>query len=219
MITISSVVQRIISEDAIAYEALDRGLLNINAYARNIHAEVEEKCKKEVKVNTIVTALSRLGKSSENRRSMTPTFSMNSLTVKLNLVELALKKGEKSTKVTNWLHNQPRKRDEFFLSIEGDKETDVIFSHSFLEGLKKEVDFTSDLNGEIHDLAAITLSYPSELTHIPNVGYTLMRALALKYINVVEVISSVSEITFLVDIEDVQISLEALKKFLKNPEV
>lgn len=214
MRTITAAVKQIIERDPIAYEALGRGLLNANAYARSIQSEIKAWCFKDVKINTIVTVLVRLAAKIRGMETLSPAFKMEAITVKVGLTETAYSKGMISKSVSRWLQNQKRMVNEFFLTIEGATETSFIFPERLLPVLKKQLRTKQALHGCVTKLAAITLSCSSTLTFVPNVGYTLMRALALRHINVVEVISSYSEVSFLVDEADLQPSLDALKAFL-----
>lgn len=214
MRSITSAVRALIEKDPVAYEALGRGMLNTNAFARFIHRDVETWCKKDVKLNTIVTALLRLRDEIAGTETLVPKFCMGSMTVKIGLVEMSLIKGNISHQVATWLAKQKRDANDFYLMIDGNREADFIFPERIFASLEKKMDLSGSLNGIIKGLAAITLSYSSDLTFVPNVGYALMRSLALKKINVVEVISSYSEVAFLIDTNDVDRAIESLKGFL-----
>ena len=62
MIKVGEKIEEIIKGDHEALFCLSRGILNLSRYARTIHEAVEQKTKKEVKLPTIIMALSRLRK-------------------------------------------------------------------------------------------------------------------------------------------------------------
>lgn len=216
MKTTAAAVREIIQKDPIAYEALGRDMLNTHSYARSIHEQVEEWCMKEVQVNTIVTALRRMQPDTAGLATLVPDFFMEAISVRVGLAELAMVKGEVSHKVGKWLDRQQHRPNEFFLTTRGNQETNFIFPERLLDALKKKHTLNGVLNGIVQGLAVVTLSYPSELTFEPNVGYALMRALALKHINVVEVISTYSEVSFVISKGDVDEALDSLQPFLQQ---
>lgn len=58
--SIHKVVREIFLKDSLAVETFKKGLLNTNAYAKQIQKQVESKLKKKIKVNTITVAINRL---------------------------------------------------------------------------------------------------------------------------------------------------------------
>ncbi len=219
MKTTAESVRRIIEQDPIAYEALGRDLLNAHAYARDIQEQVEEWCLKPVKINTIVTALSRLRaelSETSTHTTLVPEFTMDSVTVKLDVVEMAFQKGATAQSAAMWLKKQSKKLNDFFLTVDGNGESNFIFPQRFLEDIEKHIGQSSAINGCLKDLAVVTLSYTSHLTYEPNIGYALMRALALKHINVVEVVSTFSEVHFVLWSADISDAITAFSPFLKD---
>lgn len=214
MKTTASAVREIIQKDAVAYESLGRRMLNTHAYAREIQHAVEDWCMKEVQLNTIVTALRRMEPTIQGIATLVPDFHMEAISVRLGLAELALVRSDLAKVVGKWLDRQKQKPNEFFLTTRGNQETNFIFPQRLFIELTKKHDVKAVLNGVVKNLGVVTLSYPSELTFEPNIGYSLMRALALKQINVVEVVSTYSEISFLIAEEDVAEALDSLQPFL-----
>ncbi len=58
--SIHSVVKEMFLRDPLAIEALQKGLLNTNAYSKSIRSKIEKKVQKKVKINTITVAINRL---------------------------------------------------------------------------------------------------------------------------------------------------------------
>ena len=58
--SIHKVVRDLFLKDTLAVETFKKGLLNTNAYAKQIQKKVEAKLKKKIKVNTITVAINRL---------------------------------------------------------------------------------------------------------------------------------------------------------------
>jgi len=72
MLKISTTVEKIIASSEEALCALSQGYLNYSAYAKKIKKQVEEECKKPVKLGSIVVALSRLAKNYSGEKGFIP---------------------------------------------------------------------------------------------------------------------------------------------------
>ena len=65
--TVKKAVLDILENDYVAIQSMNRGLMNLSKYARNIQKTVSINTKKEVGVQSIVVALSRLEKETRTQ--------------------------------------------------------------------------------------------------------------------------------------------------------
>jgi hypothetical protein len=63
------------------------------------------------------------------------------------------------------------------------------------------------------DLAGLTIRFPAKYLHVPNTTFALLRPLALNRINLVEVVSTYTELTLIVAERDLERTFVVLNRF------
>lgn len=212
MINISSVIKEIVEEDEAALQMLRAKMLNLSSFARSIHKKVEERSFKKVEVKSLIVALSRLAKqySSEEDKLQ---LKLENLAVHTNLVDLSFEKTKdnlvKAEKLVNLFSNEKT----FFTYIQGITEITVIVDEGSLIKVKEVFKGVTPLS-EITELAGITVKTDIKYTKKPGVFYELVRSLKMKKLNIIEIVSTSGEITFIINNIDIQATVAQLSKFL-----
>ncbi len=217
MISIQSAVEKIIKEDAEAYIALKRGIINFSQYAYDIHGKIEKICKKEVKHGSIVIALTRIESSKKHglMKTYAPIIKIDNITTKLPVVEIVYDKTPKTlAKLSQILDLKETKLDDFFVMTLGTKEITIICSQNIISSVKKVFNEQSKI--EQNNLVAIGLSFSEEYYKLPNITFSLIRELALKEIVIAETVSSYTEVIFICHQKDLNNILES---FTTNPNI
>ncbi|PIW37371.1 MAG: hypothetical protein COW24_00330 [Candidatus Kerfeldbacteria bacterium CG15_BIG_FIL_POST_REV_8_21_14_020_45_12] len=96
MRTVSTIVRDILTKSEVAQLALQEGYLNLSAYAEHIHAEVEERTMKPVRLGTITVALSRLKLEIKITNNPLPRRRLEQLVVQSDMVHLVYDKTPKT---------------------------------------------------------------------------------------------------------------------------
>lgn len=217
MIKISTIVEKILSESEIAYSALESGILNLSAYAQEILPEVEKRTKKEVKTGSIVTALSRLQKSLTKKEPLAPKLSIDDISVKSGIIELAYDKTEENLKNLSKLYQEKNmSNNEFLMITHGLSEIGIICSQK-LENKLRKIFRNQKPKIFIPNLVSLTARFSQDYIITPNITYAFVRKFALKRINISELVSTFTEITFIVHEKDMQQSFDTLNEiFTEN---
>lgn len=212
MITITDIIKSIIVNDEIAYEALRLKLLNCNAYARIIHKSVEDARMEYVQVDTISTILRRLQNDQEFLKAIKPKFKLNNLSIKAPLFEITYDLVNFNYHELNKIVEKINPNDDFITLSRGNKEISVICSekvyHNIIDKIKAKPKIIID------NLGAVSTSFSEEFFHEPNLIYAILGELGIKRIDLIELISTYTEITFIVKNEDISKTLNALNKLL-----
>lgn len=204
MLKIPDAVERILFSSENALSAFFGGYLNYSAYAKFITKEVEGICKKPVTPSTIVVALSRLNKKSADKKinpfRMNPKVALRDIVIRTNVTEITYTKNPSVEK-----HIQKISiRDQYPIVFNGIEEITLI---------TKEKDTSSTLFKSfkpkivIKNLAIITVRFGDEYLEEPNVLFVLFRALALRFVNVIKVMSTYSEVSFVVRQNELQTAI------------
>lgn len=216
---IAEAVRRQILLDPIAYDALLAGFLNCSAYAKQILEPISAWCLKPVKLETIVTILTRLRHTLATKPSLVPDFFISSLTLKTGLTEIAFDLTDDSDRLTHWVEAYSKPKDALVITIRGNHELALIAPVVMVHELQKAFPKQKP-KGIAPGLAAVTVMYPSpEYLFTPGITFALIRQLALHRINMVEKCSTYSEETFFVAEEDAAATFECLKPFLKKQQI
>lgn len=209
---ISVTVAEIINSDQYASEVLHDGLLNLSAYAKKIHKEVEKQCHKEIRLGSIVIALSRLKKNYSSVIPLLPTVNIKNMTIKSPLAEITYDKNQNLINEVTSAEIRTRLSRDYFTLISGITEVSLIGPSTEINQLQKDI--KQSPKALYQDLGAVTVNFSEEeYLETPNMIHVLVSALAVKKINLIEIISTLTEITFVVREAELPATIEAMNRF------
>lgn len=211
MITVPEATEEFIKQSPFLEKALSDGLLNLSALARELKPSLEKRLYKNVSSSSIMMALKRLEEKLKKDKKVPNSFTISDLTVRSNLVELTFTNSptllQKQEKLYELIKDQP---NLFLTFTRGVYET-TIFANSSLEKEIKEVLEGEYLKKEFSSLSSITLILPEESVEVAGVYEQILKILAFQGINVVEVISSFTELTIFLHSGDIDKAFSILK--------
>jgi len=213
MTTISEIVMEIIQGDEIALEALRMDCLNLSAYAIKIMPLVAKKTYRNVGKSAVVTALSRMKNELSKAPPLCPIVKIEDMSIKSPLTEISFEKTAELTQCASKLDSKLVLQSNFYTVTHGVNEITLIFS----ENLEKQIlgYFKAKPKGIYRKLVAITVRFvEQEYIETPNMIYSLVSSMARKRINIMEIVSTFTEISFIVKEKDMDKTIEALKQFL-----
>jgi hypothetical protein len=210
---IATHVREILDESEVALTAMVEGYLNLSAYAKKIQPEVQRRARREVSVGTIVVALSRYEIDARKRSRLTPRVAIESVSTRSALAEVTFLRTPVSRSKLRTLHENARLLEAEVLAVtSGVREISLILPATLIEDALKA------FQGEkptlvVENLASLTLRFSPRYLNIPNTIFALLRPLALNRINIVEVVSTYTEITMIVAQKDLQAAFAIVSKF------
>ncbi len=211
MISIADALNDIIKSYPLIEDGLSRGLINYSAFAREVKPQIEKRLYKDIKEGAIVMALKRISEKLSKNVSQRKSLDLTDLTVRSNLSELTFLNSETLPEKTRKLFNDiSSKRDIVCTLSEGIRETTFIVSSEIEDNLKR-IFKDETLANEIENLSSITIRLPKEVVYIPGVYYQILKMLAWENINVIEVLSTYTELTVIVETKDVDRAFSVLK--------
>ncbi|MDO8610617.1 MAG: hypothetical protein Q7R95_08785 [bacterium] len=213
MITIPEVVEQIISESLFFEEGLSEGIINYSALARKIKPDVEKKLLKDVELGAILMALRRITKKKKPSESFKKMFQAHhDLIVRSNLIEFVLSNTDFSIEMHKDLIKLAEEEEEYFMTItEGVFETTIITSNELREKVLSILSKTK-ITTQLTNLSSITIRLPKENVYIPGLYYYFLKSLAREGINIVEIVSTYTEITIILEDKVVDKAFSILKK-------
>lgn len=206
---IAEIVTEIVVGDEIALEALRSGTLNLSAYAGRVRPTVEQSLYKEVRKGSIVTALSRLTQKVASVPALRVQVHIKDMNIKSPLGEITYERTSQLTTKISRVVSKYAEKGLFTVTL-GVGEVTLILAQEIKSNVMKDIGVKP--NGQYNDLVAITVRFAEEkYIEVPNMIYTLMSTLASKRINLIEIVSTFSEISFIVRHKDMKETIDILK--------
>ncbi|MDE2399993.1 MAG: hypothetical protein KGL67_03230 [Patescibacteria group bacterium] len=201
MIKIQPIVREIVLSEVEACFALTNGYMNMSSYAYQIRPRVEALTKKKVTIASLVVSLSRLRKEFRKERPLVHDVVIKNITTKLPISEIIYENNAKFIKDLESLHRKLElSQDDLFTTTIGMAELDIICSSNIEKKILKH--FRSKPIVVNRKLAAIGVSFGKEVFDTPNVFFSLLSVTARARINLEELISTPTELVFIVAEKD-----------------
>ncbi len=215
MVTVAHLVEKIIAQKPFLQEALSKGIVNNAALAEELLPEIEKELKKRVKFSAVNMAIRRLSEKLSKSFVATTKFDDNTdISIKSDLVEITVYKGDNIQKKIKLAYDLVDFNQGDILMITQGLHEVMIITNQKHE--KKIVKLFPKIKKRIKNLSSLTVNIP--ITAIETVGlfYIVTRALNWENINIIDIVSTLTEMTFMVKEEDTAKSFEILKKLIKN---
>ncbi len=215
MLKVTDIVRDILFSSELELTALSRRILNLSAYAKRIQKEVERRALKPVQVGTIVVALSRISAEVTEEDPLLPKIELEGLAVKSNLAEITFNKSSTNKQRTQKLYIDSQFAQTDFLAITyGAGEISIIAPMTLVKPVLKNFK-PDEPKLLLENLAALTVQFGDHFIDTPNMYFALLRAISVRKLNLVELISTFTELTFLVrqsDLNELFILMNALMR-------
>lgn len=220
MVTVAHLVKDRIHKTPFLEEALGRGVINYAALAEEMKPDMEKALKKEVKTSAIAMALRRQAESmasGELGRAF-PKFFATDITIKSDLFEMTFLKSPRMLDNVRKLYNLVEfSRGEFLTVTQGLYEITVISSKRHKKDIQKTFEAEKVLKTFTH-LSSLTVRIPAEAAESVGFLYLVTKALNWENINIVEIVSTLTELTFILKEDDVARAFAAVKELIEANE-
>ncbi len=214
--SVSSCVKRIVDRSPFIHEMLINGILSFSNYAASIQTEVEKAYGKDVKNSAIVMALRRYGEELKRESAKTSRGNVEyGIVMKTNIFDVNLVKRDSFISKLGVLYDQISTEKGDFLNITlGSHEVSLAVSEKY-RSLVNELTKGEDVLNQMDDLVALSLVFTGDFLQTPGVVYEAVRHLAWEQINVIEIVSTMNELTFVIKREDSMKAFDVLQGFLR----
>ena len=211
VINISKAVEDIFFQDDVAGAAARRGWLNLSSYARHIQTAVQTALLKAVSEGAIVTALSRLAATLPGQSNEQANVIQN-LAVHANLQGVSYERSERVSEQIRHIYHQVQPDNKTFLTVtQGINEITIVAEAAVAQMFRARLENAPRVYLK-EGLVGITAKFAPHHLETPNLIYSLVRRLAYKNVNLVEIVSTATELTFIIDKRDLATALEQLQK-------
>lgn len=213
MRTITDTLRGYVTNDVIVYDALHRGVLNLRAYAREIRPNIEEDRGEKVDLATLAVALSRIEKEIQTETPLMPPIKLRDLTIQTPLCEVTYLKdliiATELEKLSSKLRSDSK---DFVVVTQGFREVTIIAPSRHEDYIRDSIALKPIYTQ--NDLCAVTVHFSEEYLDVPNFIYVVLAQLAVHKVNIIEVVSTATELSLIVDKDDIETVNSDLRKFL-----
>ncbi|MEM3383108.1 MAG: hypothetical protein QXL52_04075 [Nitrososphaerales archaeon] len=212
--SVSKIVNRIIENDVAFQDALRRGYGNFSAIARIIKPKVEGILQRDVKIQSIITAVKRAKKFHDKFfENVKEIIAKSAINVRTDVVKLSIEKTRKSLlTIRNLLAEY---QEEFLQVSESISAITIVFDQKLfheIRSLFKE----EDILEEKTNLAAIIVRSPKEIADTPGCIATFYSQLSRRMINIDDTTSCFTDTIMIVKMEDVGAAFSTLTELISE---
>lgn len=212
---IIDVVTELFRYDDDAKNAIDKGIFSINKYARKITPLVSKILLKPVSTKTVAVSVYRLCTQLTKNRAPTPPIILQSLSLHPRLAEITYERTNEILQALSLISTtMPIIYNGFYTQTSSVSEVTIIVEDSVLPEVMAHMIVSPKF--QLSHLAGITVRFNASYIGEPRLIYELTKRLSMNDINIVEVVSTASELTYIVDRYNAEKAITLLNKFATN---
>jgi hypothetical protein len=210
---ISDLVLEEVRRSAFLEAALADGLINHSALARRLKPRIERRLLRKVSSAAVMMALRRLDLPTSSRAAPVRRHGpvLGEITVRSRLMEYTFHNSSTlRDKQRRLLARLARVPDAFLTYTQGVSEAMLIVSAG-LERVVDEVFAGEHRVATLRGLSALVLRLPGSAIKTPGTYYRILKQLAWEHINVVDIVSTYSELTIVIHDGQVDTAFSAMR--------
>lgn len=213
MISTAQVVDELIKQTPSLETVLTSDIVNYSSLARILKPQVEEKLFKDIKEGAIIMALKRTTKRLKRDlpKNLELSKYLGNITLRSHLVDYTFVNSLTIVSAQNKVLEKYAARKDLFLTVShGVSQVTLVASESCEEDIKeifkKEV-VSTHLNG----LSSLTIGIQPEATKMVGIYYSILKVLIWEKISFVELISTFTELTIVMETKYIEKAFSVLK--------
>src|SRR3989344_2055160 len=218
MVTVSHIVKKIVSQQPFVEEALGKNIISIANLAEHILPEIEKELGKKIKQAAVVMALRRFSEEISEHRNKSKSFDYTGeILMKTNIADFTFVKSPSLLAKLKTIHNLVNfERGDTLNIILGNNEVSIITNEKHIQKLTQFLSGEKIINRE-KELVSLTIIFTKDdFTHTPGIIFNAVRKLAWDNINIYEIVSTMTELTFILHKKDSMKAYEVLQEMVSK---
>ncbi|MBI2657385.1 hypothetical protein HYX08_01680 [Candidatus Woesearchaeota archaeon] len=218
MVTISHIVKKIVSGQPFVEEALGSRIISFGNLAEQMLPKIEQELGKKARHAAVVMALRRYSEQISQQRKSASSFDYSGeIIVKTSIADFSIVKSQSLlAKLKNIYNLVNFERGDTLNVIVGNNEVSIIVNEKYRGRLAKFLSGEKILAKQSNLVALAIVFNSNDFYSTPGVIFNAVRKLAWENINIYEIVSTMTELTFILGNEDSMRAYNALHELLKN---
>jgi aspartokinase len=217
MVTVSHLVKKIVDSRPALQDSLIEDIVNYSSLAARLQSGIEAELGHSVKRSAILMALHRHAEGLREKSNPKEGFAINpEIVMKTDLCDLCIVKTPSAyDRITEIYRLVDLERGETLNVIQGNYEITIVATQRHLDEIHNLLDGEKVLNVET-DLVSLTLSLSPDFLHTSGVMSLITRKLSWEDINIFEVISTMTELIFIISEKDAVKAYNTFKEIIRE---
>ena len=218
MVTSSHLVKKYVSENPFLLEAMSKDLISHGNLAEQLKPDIEQELGKKVKESAIVMALRRYAEELQGFDKKIKKFSFRGeIIMRTNIIDFnIIKSNNLLNKIKNLYSLVNFEKGDTLNIILGSNEVSIVTNEKYKDKFSNFLKGEKILNKEF-DLVALTIVFEGKnFLTTPGVIFTAIRKLAWEQINIYEIISTMTELSFILSKKDSMKAYNALQEIFSK---
>jgi len=216
VVTVSHIVGRILADKPALQEYMKRNLVNYTALAEYLLPQVEKNLGKKATISAIMMACRRYAETlGQQKKTLEKVEKSSELLMKTNLVDITVRKSPALFSKVEKLYSMARYEEGDTLNVVyGNYEASIITNEQYaqrcLVALKGEKILKVD-----RKLVSLSLRFGETFRSTPGIIAAVTSKLTFEHINLLEIVSTNTELAVIVADKDAMRAYAALEEFTK----
>jgi len=217
MESVSSRVKYLLENKPFLLDALSRGILSFGNLATEFKPDIEKSLGKTIKETAIVMALRRYGEEVRERRDTVVSEPISGeILMKTNICDFnILKSTNLLSRLKNLYEMVNIERGDFLNIIVGNNEISISVSEKYYRKIELFLQGETLFN-QSRGLVSLTVIFNGDFLHTPGIVSQIMHRFAWENINIFEIVSTMTELTFVIENKNSIKGYEVLQKYLEH---
>lgn len=214
MVTISNLVQKIIDQKIYIQESMNKNIISYSYLAKQLRPEIEEELGRKVRKHAIEMALRRYSDEIKKKhKDITFNYSSD-IIMKTQLCDFAVQRSPTLINKLKKLYDIVEyNKGDILNIIQGSNELSIITNERYKEQFKIKLKNEKILNIE-EKLVSLTMTFSKDFLYTPGVIFNIIRNIAWDNVNIFEIVSTNTELTFIIHRKDAIKGYRALEKLI-----
>ena len=215
MVTISHVVQKLVDEKVYIQESMDKDIISYASLAKQLQPDIEEELGKKVKKHAIEMALRRY-KDQLKQKHKTISFDYSSdIIMKTKICDIAVTRSPSLLVKLKKLYDiVDFEKGDILNIIQGSSEVIIVTNERYKKKLMEIIKGEKILIQE-GDLISLTMTFSKDFFYTPGIIFNIIRNVAWENVNIFEIVSTNTELTFIIHKKDAMKGYKALEKLIQ----
>lgn len=217
MVTAAHVVKKMIRDRPFIEEAIRINIINYGGLADFLLPDIEKELNAKVTHASVMMAIRRYAESLEKKEFSHEILEyIKDINVRSNLFEITIYKTGESKNILQKIQNLPDARKGDVLSIITGMHEISIIANEQLEKKILSVIPKGEIKQKMKSISGITVNLSEEAAEAAGIFYVITKNLALENINIIEIVSTWTETSFIVSTKDAAKTFTVIKDLIEK---